>query len=99
MPLRFPLFRAAVLAGCLVTGVAAAPPPPPGPPLTYADLAGLADAADLVVEVAVVKQIALPPERAASVAPGYSRLYIEAQTRALLAGKAALGESVRYLVD
>lgn len=96
---RFPPFRAAVIAACLVTGVAAAPPPPAGVPLTYADLAGLADAADLVVEVVVAKQIALPPERAASVAPGYTRLYIEAETRALLAGKAPLGESVRYLVD
>lgn len=99
MPLRFPRFRAVLLATCLVAGVAAAPPPPPGPPATYADLAGLADAADLVVQVAVAKQIALPPERATNVAPGYTRLYIEAATRALLAGKAPLGESVRYLVD
>ena len=99
MPLRFPRFRAVLLATCLVAGVAAAPPPPAGPPATYADLAGLADAADLVVQVAVAKQIALPPERATNVAPGYTRLYIEAETRALLAGKAPLGESVRYLVD
>jgi hypothetical protein len=99
MPIRYPSFRAAILAGCLVAGVAAAPPLPPAPAVTYADLAGLADAADLVVQVAVAKQIALPPERAVNVAPGYTRLYIEADTRALLAGKAPLGESVRYLVD
>jgi hypothetical protein len=79
--------------------VAAAPPPSSGPALTYADLADFADAADLVVQAQVSKQIELSPERAASVAPGHTRLYIEAKTKALLAGKAPLGESVRYLVD
>jgi hypothetical protein len=96
---RFSPFRAALLAAALVSGVAAAPVNPPGPQLAYADLADLADAADLVVHVAVTKQIALPPERATNVTPGYTRLYIEARTKALLAGRAALGESVRYLVD
>jgi hypothetical protein len=80
-------------------GTAAAPLPSSGPALTYADLADLADTADLVVHVQVAKQITLPAERAANVAPGYARLYVEAKTKALLAGKAPLGESVRYLVD
>jgi hypothetical protein len=92
-------YRAVILAACLTIGVAAAPAPALTPPPTYADLADLADASDLVVRVAVTKQIALPPERAANVAPGYARLYIEAQTKALLAGKAPLGSAVRYLVD
>lgn len=96
---RFLPFRPAVLAAALATGVAAAPPPSSGPALTYADLADFADAADLVVQAQVSKQIELSPERAASVAPGHTRLYIEAKTKALLAGKAPLGESVRYLVD
>ena len=96
---RFSALRAATLAAALTAGTAAAPPPPIAPAVTYADLADLADAADLVVHVLVAKQIALSPERAANVAPGYSRLYIEARTQALLAGKAPLGESVRYLVD
>ena len=95
---RFPLLRAAILAAALAAG-AAAPPPPMAPTVTYADLADLADRADLVVHVVVAKQIPLPPERATNVAPGYTRLYIEAKTQALLAGKAPLGESVRYLVD
>jgi hypothetical protein len=100
MTSRFSPSRAALLAASLCLSVAAAPPPPaPGPALTYADLADLADAADLVVQVQVAKQIALPPERATNVAPGFTRLYIEARTKALLAGKAPLGESVRYLVD
>ena len=96
---RFSALRAAILAVALTAGTAAAPPPAPIPAVTYADLADLADAADLVVHVLVAKQIPLPPERAANVAPGYTRLYIEARTQALLAGKAPLGESVRYLVD
>lgn len=96
---RFPFARTALLATFVAVGVAAAPVSPAGPPPTYADLADFADAADLVVHVQVAKQIALPPERATNVAPGYTRLYIEARTKALLAGKAPLGESVRYLVD
>ena len=99
MTQRFCSARAAFLAAALVTGVAAAPAPSVSPSLSYADLADFADAADLVVHVQVAKQIALPPERATNVAPGYARLYIEAKTKALLAGKAPLGGSVRYLVD
>jgi hypothetical protein len=99
MTQRFFHLRTAILAAALAAGVAAAPLPSSGPVLTYADLADFADAADLVVHVQVAKQIALPPERATNVAQGYTRLYIEAKTKALLAGKAPLGESVRYLVD
>ncbi|WP_240504407.1 hypothetical protein [Tsuneonella mangrovi] len=69
------------------------------PTLTYADLADLSDAASEVVHVRVSGQIALPPERAPSVAPGMVRLYVEADTLALISGSAPLGESVKYLVD
>jgi hypothetical protein len=79
--------------------VAAAPPAPAGPPPTYADLADLADAADLVVRAKVKSAVALPPERAASVAPGHARVYVEAETVALIAGNAPLGQSLKYLVD
>lgn len=96
---RITVSKPAFLAAALLFGIAAAPASTSGPPLTYADLADLADAADLVVHVHVAKQIALPAERATNVAPGRTRLYIEARTKALLAGSAPLGESVRYLVD
>jgi hypothetical protein len=99
MTQRFFPLRAAFLAAVLVTGVAASPPPSNAPALTYADLADFADAAGVVVHVQVARQIALSPERATNVAPGYTRLYVEAKTKALLTGKAPLGESVRYLVD
>ncbi len=99
MTRRFSQSRTALLAAIFFAGVAAAPAPVTAPALTYADLADLSDTADLVVHVQVAKQITLPPERATNVAPGFARLYIEARTKALIAGKAPLGESVRYLVD
>lgn len=70
-----------------------------GAPLSWADMADLSDAAQLVVRARIKKQAELEPERAYGVAPGYTRLYIEAETTALIAGSAPLGESLRYLVD
>lgn len=96
-----PRFSIRALAGAaaLAMGVAAAPPAPVAPAPTYADLADLADAADLVVRAKVRRAIVVPPERAASVAPGHARLYVEAETLALIGGTAPLGESLKYLVD
>lgn len=74
--------------------------PEPAPPLaTYADFAALAEQADVVAIVEVRRQVEVEPERAPGLAPGHARLYIEARTQALLAGRAALGESVTYLAD
>lgn len=69
----------------------------PGP--SYADLADLADRAELVVRAKVRKQVRLSPDRAPDVKPGYARLYVEADTQGLLSGHGVLGESLRYLVD
>lgn len=84
-----------------VAGVscAAAPPAANAPAPTYADLATLADGAPLAVRVKVKDQAVVPVERAPGLAAGHARLYIEAQTLALLAGSAALPESLRYLVE
>lgn len=68
------------------------------PGLTYADFADLAGAADVVALATVKSTATLPPERAGNVAPGHARLYVEAQTSALLVGN-GLGESVSYLAD
>ena len=65
----------------------------------WSDLADLADAAQLVVRAKVKKQAVLAPERAPDVAPGFARLYIEAETLALISGSIPVGESLRYLVD
>lgn len=67
--------------------------------VTYADIADLADSAGLVVQAQIVKMTRIDNERARGLTPGHGRFYIEARTRALLVGKAPLGESVTYLVD
>jgi hypothetical protein len=72
----------------------------PAPPLaTYADVAALAERAAVVAVVEVRDQAVVEPARAPGLAPGQARLYIEARTQALLAGRTALGESLVYLAD
>ena len=66
---------------------------------SYAAAVELADAAELVVKAQIRRTVALEPERAPDVAPGFVRLYIEAETLALLSGSAPLGQQLRYLVD
>jgi len=67
--------------------------------LTYADIARLADASELVIHAEIRRQIEVEADRAPGLEPGFARLYIEARTLALVAGKVSLGESLRYLVD
>jgi hypothetical protein len=66
---------------------------------TYADLADLAGTANLVVKAKIRQQSALDPARSPLLRPGWVRLYLEADTEALLAGHSAIGESLRYLAD
>ena len=66
---------------------------------SYADLADLSDAADLVLRARIKKVAELDPARAPGLAPGHARLYIEAETGQLIAGSVPIGEEVRYLVD
>jgi hypothetical protein len=73
--------------------------PPPSLVATYADMADLAEAAAIVALVEVRRQTLVPPARAPGLAPGHARLYIEARTEALLAGRSALGEALVYLAD
>ena len=67
--------------------------------LTYADLVQLGETAPLVVRARITDQVALEPERAPGLAPGHVRLFIEAETLALIAGNVPLGRDLRYLVD
>lgn len=97
---------AAALAssGCAtVPAIAQTRAAPPAPALaaepTYVDLVELAQAADVVVRLAVDEQITVPPDRAPGIAPGEARLYVEALTQALLGGRGVVGESLRFLVD
>ncbi|MFM6932175.1 MAG: hypothetical protein ACKOUT_08025 [Novosphingobium sp.] len=70
----------------------------PGAP-TYADIADLADRAQLVLRAKVKKAAVLKPEQGAASRPGMARVYIEAVTENLLTGPAAVGEALRYLAD
>lgn len=66
---------------------------------TYADLATLSDASELVVRVQIRKATALKPERAPGLADGFARLYVQANTISVIAGRSGVGASVTYLVD
>lgn len=82
-----------------VSAAKPAPAPPPAPLPAYADLADLADSAQLVLRAEPRKLVRVEPERAPGVRPGWARYYVEAKVRALLSGNAVLGEAQRYLVD
>lgn len=71
----------------------------PGELATYADLATLAERSELVIKVQIRRQIVVKPERAPGLRPGFARLYIEANTLALIAGSSNVGQSLAYLVD
>lgn len=91
-----------LLAGSTLAAPAGAVQAQPTPEMqesSYADLADLSDAANLVLRVKIRKQAEVEPERAPGLSPGMLRLYVEADTLALLTGNAPVGESVRYLVD
>lgn len=66
---------------------------------TYADLATLSDAAELVIRAQIRRQTTLKPDRAPGLAPGFARLYIEADTVSLIAGRGTIGGTLAYLVD
>lgn len=67
--------------------------------MAYADLADLAVGAPLVAIVEVKKAAELDADRTGPVRPGWSRAYVEAETKALLSGSAAIGGKVKYLAD
>ena len=66
--------------------------------LAYADLVDLSESAPLVLRAKVRKVAALDAAHPTAL-PGRVRVYVEAQTEALLAGRGAVGETLRYLAD
>ena len=101
-PLKVSLLAAAGLVMVPVAGLAQTPAPgatiaADGP--TYADLATLSDAAELVIRAKIRRQTTLKPDRAPGLAPGFARLYIQADTIALIAGRSTVGGTLAYLVD
>ena len=98
-----PVLAAAFMGGALALAVPATAQDAgamagPGAP-TYADLADLADGAPLVLKAQVKRQAQVQAERAPGLAPGYARLYLEAETQTLISGTVPVGESLKYLVD
>lgn len=73
--------------------------PPASAALSYADLAGLADGAAMVIRAQPRKIVAVEPERARGVKAGWGRYYVEAKTEGVVAGTQPVGELLRYLVD
>ncbi|TIX49317.1 hypothetical protein [Alteraurantiacibacter aquimixticola] len=66
---------------------------------TYVDLVELSLSSGVVLRAEIDDQITVPPERAPGVRPGHVRLYLEAETQALLAGSGPIGESLAFLSD
>jgi hypothetical protein len=101
-PMKVGTVMLAGLAVMPVTGHAQAPAPAAivtndGP--TYADLATLSEGSDLVIRARIRRQTALKPDRAPGLAPGFARLYIQADTLGLIAGRGTVGGTLAYLVD
>jgi hypothetical protein len=98
---------AIILASLAALGVAlggpsaaqAPAPQPASPHYTYVDLIDLAQSANLVLKAQIRKQTTLEPERSPGLRPGWVRLYLEADTLTLYAGRAAIGTSLRLLAD
>ena len=94
------LFAALASAAPLSSGMAATSvAPAQTSQLHYADLADLADSAQLVLRAQVRKITRVENERAGGLRSGWGRFYVEARTRALLAGQTPQGEALTYLVD
>lgn len=89
------------LLALLAAGLAKADsqPKPVPIPVSYADLADLADHAPLVIRAQPRKIVQVEPERARGLRAGWGRFYVEAKTEALIAGTAPLGGALIYLVD
>ena len=88
-----------IAAAGMALAMPAAAQPETSRALTYADMVHLSESAAVVVRAVVKDQVALEPERAPGVATGHVRLFVEAETQALIAGNVPVGESLRYLVD
>lgn len=67
--------------------------------LTYADLADLALAAPVVVQVEVGRTVRLKPVDAPGLAPGHSRFYVSAEVVSLIRGERGIPLEIGYIVD
>lgn len=87
-----PAFPAAAQQGQAQTIAAPAPP-------SYTDLVDLTQASELVLRVVIKNQRNVPLDRAPGLAPGQARLYLQAETQALLAGAGPAAARYAFLTD
>ena len=80
-------------------GTASSLPSGPAGQLTYADVAGLVEDAGIVAVVEIRKQAEVDAARAPGLAAGSTRLYLEAETQALLAAPVPVGQELSFLAD
>jgi hypothetical protein len=88
---------AAAAAATLAGPAESQPPPAPAP--SYADLADLALAAPVAAQVRVAQVVAVKPERAPGLRPGFARFYVEADLVSLIRAPQSLPARLSYLVD
>lgn len=69
------------------------------PPLSYADLAGLVEASDLVIDVTVLNATRLKGAQAAGVPAGQQRFYLQGNVTNLVGGKTGIGGQISWLAD
>ncbi len=68
-------------------------------PFSYADIADLAVATPMVIDVRVRRTTAIPAVRATGVAPGMARLLVEGDVQALIRGSGPLAARITWLAD
>ena len=68
-------------------------------PLSYADIADLAEGAPLVANARIMEVIALSPAQATGVPPGFKRIFIQARVTGLIRGDAGISPEISYLYD
>lgn len=95
----FLAIAATLLASGAVPSLAGAATPPDAAraPVTYADLADLADSAPLVIRAKVRSAVLLKSAPASPSPPGTARFLVKARTAALLAGDSVVGEDLAYV--
>ena len=97
-----PLWAIALATTALAPAAAQQRPTPPAvlaPPLPYPVFADLVLAAPVIVDAAIRSTTRIKGAEAATVPPGFVRLYIEADVLALVRGAQALPPRIGYLLD
>jgi hypothetical protein len=113
MVMESTIAKGLLMAGCLIFAATAWIPgalsqPQPSPartatmargPLSYADIADLADSAPMVASARITRTLKLPQEQAIGVQPGFQRLFVEAQVTGLIRGEGGISPNITYLYD